>query len=609
MRNIIFVVVSLFSPVFLAVSQYDVKSEYILHPERNIEYVRQNADFWIKNAFDPEYGGFFSNVDRQGNVTTLVPQRQGYEKIPYKRKSFIVQSRHGYGFSRAFMLTGDEKYLEYAKSALDFLYDYGWDAENDGWYCVAKSDGTIDVTQNWAPDLNQKWSFQQHYGLVGVIANYEVTRDDRAATFMDKGIRSLYENMWDDRPAYKGYYTYADLDWSNKREKGFTPIVDAITTNAELSFLTTEKPEYKNRFLELADIIVDRFIPEMDNPSVKALFPEIFSTDWTVNLNASKTGSVGHFLKTAWCLGRAYLCDVSRNEYKEAALRILDEAWTYKNRDVSIWDHENGGPFNEINVLTGEWAGDKGDTKDYWTLEQGFTASMLGYYMTGNETYLRMADESLSFFMNHFVDPVDGEIFYLLDKTGTQVLNGTKGDDYKGSYHSIETGYYAYLYSSLYYLKQPVTLYYKFSPESEAREITLNPLLMGGSDKLKISEVSLDGQPFATFDSADRTLFIAPDQGGKFKVTFAPAELSTSIIPEKVDNLQISWSKASGILSLYNLKGTNYISVTDMTGKVCIEKKVTQSSVNIDMNDCLPGIYVIMSHDDMGHYSVYKILK
>lgn len=62
-------------------SQYDVRCEYILNPERNIAYVRQNAEFWIRNAFDPEYGGFFSNVNRSGNVTTLTPQRQGMRKF------------------------------------------------------------------------------------------------------------------------------------------------------------------------------------------------------------------------------------------------------------------------------------------------------------------------------------------------------------------------------------------------------------------------------------------------------------------------------------------------------------------------------------------------
>lgn len=608
MKNAISAIFLLFSPIFCVMSQYDVRCEYILNPERNIAYVRQNAEFWIRNAFDPEYGGFFSNVNRSGNVTTLTPQRQGYEKIPYKRKSFIVQSRHGYGFTRAFMLTGDEKYLDYAESALNFLYDYGWDTKNGGWYCVAKSNGVIDVTQNWAPDLNQKWSFQQHYGLVGIIAHYEATRNPKAEEFMNKGIRSLYENMWDDRPGYEGYYTYADLNWSNKREKGFTPIVDAITTNAELSFLVTHKPEYKDRLLELADIIMDRFISEMDNSSVKVLYPEIFSTDWSVNLNSSKIGSVGHFLKTAWCLGRAYLCDATRNEYKNAAIRILDEAWGYKNRGVSIWDHEYGGPFNEINILTGEWSGNKGNTKDYWTLEQGFTASMINYYITGNEIYLRMADESLSFFMNHFVDSVDGEIFYLLDKTGTEVLNGTKGDDYKGSYHSIETGYYAYLYSSLYYLKQPVNLYYRFSPETEIREITLNPLLMKDDD-LAISEITLNGEPFTSFNPQERTLTIAPGQGGKFKVTFIPSELLSSVNAENANLLRVSLSRTTGQLYLDGLDGVNCIVIADMTGKVCVERKVTRSSINIDMTDYSTGAYMVICYTEAGRKSVYKIMK
>ncbi len=602
--SILFLIVSINSQ-----AQYTVKSKYILEPELNIEYVRNNAEFWIKHAYDPEYGGFFSNVDQYGNVTTMTPQRSGFGTTPYKRKSLIVQSRHGYGFTRAFMLTGDEKYLDYAKSALDLLTKYGWDKVNGGWYCFAKSDGTIDLTQNDLRDLNQKWGFQQHYGLLGIVANYEATRNPKIAEFMNKGIASIYNNMWDSRAGYKGYYEYTKPDWTGKTNKGFTPTVDAITTNAELTYLITQQPEYKTRLMELADNIVDHFIPQMENKSVKALYPEVFSTNWVADLNASKNGSIGHFIKTAWCLGRAYLCDTTKTEYKEAADKILNQVWTWKNGSVALWDHTNGGPFNAINILTGEW-GTNGNLKDYWTLEQGFTGPMLNYYITKNDTYLQMADESIGFFMEHLVDSINGEIFSDTYPDGTVVRRSIKGDDYKGSYHSIEMGYYAYLYSKLYYLNQSADLYYKFEPSPEERQITLTPIPIQDK-RLKIKSVTLDGNDFDNFNADTRTLTLASNQSGKFKVTFESVPQNPSGIDNIVTQNQVKVYPTLFKENIYidGIQGNSVILITDLAGKVVYQQKNIELSLNVNLGNLASGIYIITVYQESGLKSVHKIIK
>ncbi|MDX9747668.1 MAG: AGE family epimerase/isomerase [Paludibacter sp.] len=596
--------------VIVANGQYVVKSKHILQPELNIEYVRSNADFWIQHAYDYQYGGFFSNIDRYGNVTTTTPQRSGFGSTPYKRKSLIAQSRHGYGFTRAFMMTGDEKYLTYAQSALDFLFDYGWDKVNEGWYAFAQADGTIDITQNWSPDLNEKWSFQQHYALLGIVANYEATRNSKSQEFMLKGINSINNNMWDARKGYEGYFSTAGVDWKNKKNKGFTATIDAITTNAELNYLITQDAAYKSRLLELADMIVKYFIPQIDNPNVKVLYPEQYTTNWVVDLNASKNGNVGHFIKTAWCLGRAYLCDTTKVEYKNAANKILNKAWTYKNGDVSIWDHVNGGPFNEINILTGEWTGSKGKVKEYWVVEQGFTAPMINYYISKNDTYLEMADQSIGFFMEHMVDSVDGEIFYQLSPDGTIVNKGVKGDDYKSGYHSIEMGYYAYLYSSLYYLKQPAELYYKFEPAAHEQSISLTPIPMQ-EGLLKIKSVTLNEEDFPNFDPFTRTLNIAANQGGKFKVTFEASRTQpNSVIVQEKNIVRMYPMPAKEYVRIDTSTGISKVSVLGLNGHVIIQQNAGGSnSVNIELNNVQSGVYLLVVEQPDGSKEMKKLVK
>jgi len=596
MKKIPFILAILLLFSFSTTAQYTVKSANILNPDLNIEYVRSNAEFWIKYAYDPTLGGFFSNVNRNGSLKDT------------NQKSLISQTRHGYGFTRAFMLTGDEKYLPYAKSALDFLCNYGWDKTNGGWYCFANKDGTLDLTPGFhKTSNNKKWGFQQQYALVGIIANYEATRDATIKSFMDNGINTLYTKVWDARTGFEGYYEDAAANWSTKTGKGFTSTVDAITTNAELSYLITKKTEYKTRLTDLAGIIVNRFIPTMDNASVKVLYPETFSSDWAPTYSSG--GSIGHFIKTAWVLGRAYLCDTTRKEFKNAAIRILDETWTYKNGGNSVWDHVNGGPFNEINVATGVFK-TNGDSKDYWTVEQGFTGPMINYYITKNPIYLQMADESLGFFMDHLVDKVDGEIFSQTDPTGLIVRNDTKGDDFKACYHSIEMGYYAYLYSNLYYLHQPASLYYKFAASASAQNIALSPIPIE-DNVLRIKSVTLDGVDFTTFDAQTRTLNIAANQGGKFKVTFESIpQIPTAFKELATEQISIYPNPTTDRIQIDNTKDIKRIQMVDLAGKMMYsETNSGESSLSIDMQAYNSGIYFVVLQNKVGQKVTKKVVK
>jgi len=605
MKNLLFLFSFLFLQLSFSNAEYVVKSTHIINPDLNIDYVKTNAQFWIDHAFDPIKGGFFSDIDVAGNKTQ---QTNVHTQAKYYRKSLIVQARHEYGFTRAFMLTGDESYLTYAKSAHDFLTTYGWDTTNDGWFCFAKEDGSLDDGGWWNPNT-YKWGFQQHYGMVGIVANYEATRNTDVKTWMDKGINSLYTHLWDATPGQEGYFANDNgtVNWGGKSGKGFTPTVDGITTNAELTYLITKEPAHKARLLQLADNIVQKIVPAMDITAVKAMFPETFNTNWSVTSGYPGSGSVGHFIKTAWCLGRAYLCEPTKTEYKDAAKKILDETWTYQSGTNAIWDHVNGGPFSSVNITTGVLT-DR--NKDYWTLEQGYTAGMMNYYITKNPNYLQMADESLDFFMKYMVDKVNGEIYMTTNANGSTVVNNTKGEPFKGSYHSIELGYYAYLYSNLYYLHQPASLYYKFAAKSQAQNISLSPIPMEDG-LLRIKSVTLDGNEFTNFDPATRTLNIAANQGGKFKVTYESL-LSAPAAVASLENNKISIypNPTTDFIQIDGMEAVNGLVVMDLAGKVLIQQTINgQSFIHINLKNLNAGIYFVVLHKNSGEKIMRKIIK
>lgn len=479
--------------------------DFLQSPQNAIDFIKVSADFW-KAARDNINGGFFTNIDQRGNV------------LENRDKSFLTQSRDAYGFARAFMVTGDERYLDDARHALEFLYDHGWDAENDGWYLMANEFGDISAGTGWEWDYNTKtkWSFQQHYALLGIAALYEANRSDTEYEWLARGYDSNELHLWDNDVSSFGYFDVANKDWSSPRGKGFTPTVDAVTTNVLALYLLTQDEKYLNRLKQLGNNMIAHLGRSIDDPKVKIGMAELFNGDWTYNTTdfGWDSGNVGHVLKAAWCLGRIYLL-TGDQKYRQAAKKFVQRSWT----DGS-YDHLHGGPYTDFNWRLGVITN---NDKDFWNLEQGYTGGIISWYIDEDEASkaeaLEMARGSIGFFMTNLPDRLNGEIYERTSSDGSAITSDAKGNLFKAGYHGIELGYYAYLYGSLYYEDQPVSLYYKIEKTDKARSIKLWPLAIEDA-KLKISGVKLDGQLYSGFESEARVLAIPAGVGGKFQVTF-----------------------------------------------------------------------------------------
>jgi hypothetical protein len=118
-----------------------------------------------------------------------------------------------------------------------------------------------------------------------------------------------------------------------------------------------------------------------------------------------------------------------------------------------------------------------------------------------------------------------------ITRYGGFAWNEAKGNSGKSGYHSIETGYYTYLYGNLLYKFQPAVLHYNFKPLPADREINLTPLAINDSS-LIISEVLLEGQSYANYNPTSRILNLPAGTGGHFTVTFEP--IITSVAPEDI---------------------------------------------------------------------------
>ena len=434
-------------------AQVDLQNRYLADPDAAVGLADTVATLWL-GAVDDATGAFVTDVSREGVPT-------GSDRF------MLTQSQNAYGMVRAFQLTGDTTYLGAARRALDYMTETHWDAGAGGW--LDRGAG--------------KAAFTHHFALIGLSSMVEATHDADAWEWLLRAYAVNDVNLWDDREAYLGYFESANDDWSNARGKAFSSTIDAITSHALALDLLSEDPAYRQRLLHLADNAVDHFVGSMDARSFG--ITESFSSEWAAP-SRDTFAFTGHFLKVAWCLARIYQREPDPR-YLAAVERVMDDVLAQRPA---------------YDAMMGQW----------WEYEDAFSAGVTAYHLTGEEAYLRYADERLETLFDDFWDPVYGGFYHT-------VGDRRKGSYYKTSYHPMEMAYSLYLYGNLFLHDRPVRLYYQIEPSDAARQIALTPLAVP-DDALRIAAVTLDGAPFSAFDPDSRTLTLAAGEGGLFRVTF-----------------------------------------------------------------------------------------
>ncbi len=571
-------------------SQVNINSAYLLNPELAIGYVDSCASFWVP-VWDQTRGGFYTNVSKTGAPLTSWGTN----------KDMITQSRNAYGLSRAYMLTGNRDYLEYANKALRFMYDHAWDKVNGGWI------NGLDINGNPTSPTENKTAFFQHYALLGISSYYEATNDSLHGSWLEDTYTDNNILLWDNRENFYGYFDFGNYNWSNKSGKSFNATVDAITTHLLSLYLMQENEYILEDIHKVTENILDYLVSSMDEQAIG--FAEEYNSNWEID-NSETMAIMGHVLKAAWCLARVHQLD-SNQTYIDAAEKLIDDVLT------KGYDSKFGGPYKDYNRVTGEmlmW-GNPDTAKAWWQMEQAIVAGLQMYNITGEEKYLKMADETTNFFMTHFVDHVYGEVYENRTRYGNETWGEHKGNGFKAGYHSIELGYYLYLYGKLLLHKEPVQLYYYIEPSGESmwRTIHLNPIAMN-LHNLSIQSVELDGAEYTNFDMEKRLLRVDQYVGGEFKVTFYIDDTPNSVVDDQIyltdfvleqnypnpfnPSTKIKYSigiKTHVTLSIYNALGQKIANIIDQEqqkGNYEVEFNATGLSSGIYFYKLIAGNYM-----------------
>jgi mannose/cellobiose epimerase-like protein (N-acyl-D-glucosamine 2-epimerase family)/anti-anti-sigma regulatory factor len=526
---------------------------------RSTEYVFEAPDWWINQAraaADFNLRGQFPDgtYDWRNYRTKLylngtkTPDYLG----PDFRQESDTMSRLVYEFATAYLLTGEERFLEAAESGTNYLRDHmrGTDTAKGivYWYHAIDVQGTNE-RKVFASESGDEYdaiaAYEQVYALVGPAQLYRITGDPRIRDDIEKTI-TLFQHFYKDEQ-YGGYFSCldpvtldprSDMLGQNRARKTWNSVGDHVPAYLINLVLASGEPRFGDFLVELADTIEQHF-PQEDSPFVQERFYEDWSPDreWGWQQNRA---IVAHDLKIAWNLMRVY-----HYRANDAYLKLAEKI---ANTMPAVgMDYQRGGWYDAVE-RTPPYRLVWHDRKAWWQQEQAILAYLILAGSLGNEEYRRHGRESAAFYNTFFLDHDDGGIFFEVLANGFPYLLGDrrlKGNHSTG-YHSVELCYLACVYTNLLLTKQPLELHFKPKPASFPDGVlrVAPDLLPPGS--IYLSDVWLNDQPYTDFDRDALTVRLPEtDQDVRIRVRLAPT----------VDIFDSRYERANGIAKI-TLRGS-----------------------------------------------------
>lgn len=520
--------------------QHVFEAKQIDFPERELGKFRfEESNWWANQA--KSICNFFvraqfgdGDIDYEKYRTSV--SLGGKREVNSFRQETDTISRMIYGMASAFMLTGEDIFLETAEKGVEYLKKhmrfYDVDENVVYWYHGIDVDGDKEkkiFTSEFGDDYDAIPMYEQIYALAGPIQTYRVNGDPSILRDAELTI-DLFERFFKDKKG-EGYYSHIDPVMlspdsaslgPNRMRKNWNSVGDHAPAYLINLYLATEEKKYKD-FLEYTADTITRHFPDYENsPFVN----ERFMDDWSHDLKwgwQQDRAVVGHNLKIAWNLMRINsICP--KQTYEEFAKHIA-EVMPQVGMDV-----QRGGWYDvmERRLHEGQeyyrfaWH----DRKAWWQQEQAILAYEILYGIFGSKEYLKYARESAAFYNTFFLDHEDGAVYFNVLANGLPYLLGTerkKGSHSMSAYHSVELAYLAATYTNLMNTGKPLTLYFK--PQINGFKdniLRVQPdILPAGS--IQLTEVWIDGKEWKHFDADKLTVQLpAVEYRPKVKVVITP---------------------------------------------------------------------------------------
>ncbi|MEO6084323.1 MAG: AGE family epimerase/isomerase [Umezawaea sp.] len=495
------------------------------------EYSFARPGWWVDQL--RELAGFYRKAQFGAGTPDFVDYRTvlrlGGEKDGHHVQETDTISRLVYGMASAFLLTGEDGFLDIAEKGTAYLRENlrFVDRENDVvyWYHgLDVRDGvrTKLFSSEFGDDHRSIPAYEQIYALAGPTQTYRITGDPRILDDID-GTLGLFRRFFRDE-VDGGYFSHVDPVTltsdheslgANRSRKNWNSIGDHAPAFLINLYLALEREGDADMLEECFDLIREHF-PDPASPFVQ----ERFHADWSADREwgwQQDRAVVGHNLKIAWNLVRMNAIR-PKDTYLELARTIAE------TMPGVAGDAQRGGWYDVVERVPRAdgtphrltWH----DRKAWWQQEQGILAYLILAGTTGDEEFLRQARESEAFYNAFFLDHDEGGVYFSVLADGVPYLLGTerlKGSHSMSMYHAAELCLLAEVYERLLVRGESLDLWFRPRPDGfPGRVLRVAPdALPPGSVELR--EVEIDGVPHHGFDPVAMTVDL-PESSVPLKV-------------------------------------------------------------------------------------------
>ena len=360
------------------------------------ELLQNVIPFWLEKSQDKEYGGYFTCLDRQGNV--------------FDTDKFIwLQGREVWLFAMLYnRVEKRQEWLDCAIQGAEFLKKYGHDG-NLNWYFSLDRQGNPLVE----PYNIFSYTFAtMAFGQLSIATGNQEYADIAKRTFdIILSKQGNPKGKWN--KAYPG----------TRSLKNFA--LPMILCNLALEI----EPLLDEAFIEKTmDTCIHKVMDVFLRPELGGIVVENVNADGSLSDTfEGRQLTPGHAIEAMWFimdLGKR----LNRPELIEKAvqttLKMIDYGWDKEYGGIYYFMDRKGCPPQQL-----EW-----DQKLWWVHIETLISLIKGYQLTGNKECLQWFEKVHHYTWEHFKDPKHREWWGYLNRQG-EVLLDLKGGKWKGCFH------------------------------------------------------------------------------------------------------------------------------------------------------------------------------
>ncbi len=353
--------------------------------------------WWETRFIDREHGGFLVYRDADGSLLST-------------DKPIWIMARIAWMWSRLYNTVEKKpEWLDIGAHGIDFLTEHAFDTDGRMFFSV---------TKKGMPLRKRRYLYTETFGAIA-FAEYGKAIESEA---MLERARELYRLilMYHRTP---GLLPPKVLP-STRQMRGHGMNMILIATS---QVMREADPDGRELYNDTINRCIAEIFDYLVKPEKQCLLEAVLASGKILDTPEGRTILPGHAIETSWFIMEeaAERGDAALIQEAIQILRwSLEKGWDPEHRGILYYVDCDGKPAEPY----------EHELKLWWVHTEALYATLLAYYLTGEDEWLDWFKRLHDYSFTHFPDTQHGEWFGYLRRDGT-VSNRIKGNLWKGPFH------------------------------------------------------------------------------------------------------------------------------------------------------------------------------